>query len=143
MRFNKNVIQWLDPKPALYPHFIGFCPTERAWNDYCRQASVKSTYPPNEGTFASCEEFNCRTAGVHYSASVITLSPLVDKKFGFEIVPVLTHELRHAMQRLWQSIGEATIGREAEAYYEGYLMKNLLVAYEQTRRPLFRTITKS
>lgn len=110
-----------------YPTWVGFCPSEKAWDREMRRLGVfDEPYPDQD---ARCFRFDTKPMRV-----IITLNERLDGQDPVAIVAMLVHEIAHAWQHMQEDMGQRERpGREIEAYALQQLTLYVLDAYRRTR----------
>jgi hypothetical protein len=134
--------KWTKTRPVYvdrgwYPTPIVFIPSPEAYEKFHKNhpavrkefAKHAFTYPTARGhtTFIDSREGN--------SYILVFLGPWADTAHPVEVMGVITHEVQHVLQYLWQDIGESTRGQEQEAYAAQQLFGQLVQCFMLTRRP--------
>lgn len=119
----KNKIVWCDR--SFFPADIGFCPTKKAWNKFCKGIKIDRKYPTDAGYFTCFVDSN----GSH--SLVVTIN---HQKYDESKESTLVHESVHVYQEILKIMGqEENPGPEIEAYMIQFIFENLYRAYLKTR----------
>jgi hypothetical protein len=111
--------------------FIGFCPSERAWNKTMKEIGATGTpYPKVQ---ACCTSF---TSDTGRQMCIVTLHESIDNAAPIELIGLLVHECVHVKQRVMEIMGETKVGEEHEAYTVQAIFQMVLDAFEDTRHKL-------
>lgn len=121
----KHTVSYLNI--PLYPGILGLFRSEAALNKEVKRLKLED-----------CEmEWPHNRAGRHYTIEnergyIMFVLVNEDKcdTYG-EIASLISHEIMHCVQELWEKIGEERPGREPEAYLLQYLMNFCLSEYPQ------------
>ena len=117
--------RWLDRRVAAPGPYLALCTTEAQFARACKDLSVQ---PPafirNSWSDASTHHFD----GKHGLAIVVCLRD-AHKHSPIEVAGLLVHEAVHVWQAHVDQIGEATPGREQEAYGIQCIAQELMAEY--------------
>lgn len=128
----------------IFPQFIAFCPSEKAWNREMKKMGCDEPYPfgddgsrPN-ASGAQLDTFKERKMkdGIKKDVAIITVHAPATSKTPvtfIQIASLLAHEVVHFKQWTEECIGERLgMASETEAYYIQSILQQCLYAYQNT-----------
>lgn len=123
-------VVWLDR--GWQPAFIGFCPSETAWNHAMRHLGCTGEpYPDSAGRCSTFEKKD----GIGGLTIIVTLGPAAEHATELEIAGLICHEATHAWQFVRENMGETEPSKEFEAYSVQAIFQGLYGAFLDTRKP--------
>lgn len=131
MTTNRNRVVWCNR--GLLPVYFGFCPNERAWRRELKRLGCAGEYPQSD---ARVSFFVKKNGSPH--CAIVTVNETIDKHDGLSVAALIAHEATHVWQRCCEVMGEENPSIEFEAYSIQHILGSLLIAYEDTRRKLFK-----
>lgn len=108
------------------PVYLGFCPSEKAWNDTLKEYKIKEEpYPTSHGR---CTYLVNNISGDE--VILLTINPK-DTTSPLEIVGLIIHESVHAFDFICESIGEEKPSTELKAYSVQAIAQEMINAYNK------------
>ena len=131
--YRENKVIWCGN--TMYPPWVGFCPTEKAWAQFMKEYNVKPPvpYPTTDAALTAFDRHNQNVTAK--LLLLVTINKKYDNKEAVALIPLLAHEVMHALRYIWKDIGEDAPACEQEAYAMQFYLQEILVAYRRTRRP--------
>ncbi len=119
-----NKVKWINCN--IYPIYLGFCNSKKAWKRLLKQLGVKT-----DTDFASCgrcDQFDSSTGGL---TIVISLNPKVFKKEPkYVAYSMLAHEAKHAHDAIMDHIKEFKRDGEVSAYTIDWIVREGAKAFK-------------
>lgn len=119
----KNKVYWVDR--AFFPTRIGFCATEKAWDEEMKRLGVEAKYPPYDGC---CTAFE---SDLGEKCVVVTIKDTMDGKQDV-VQGLMAHEISHVVDYIMEFMREEKPSSEFRAYTTQYLYLNLMHAYKKS-----------
>lgn len=114
-----------------YPFLFGYCDTEREWKRFLRGRDTTNCESwPGVGNSALA----FLTRNTYEGWMMVLLSEKAMRLPLHEVVGILAHECRHAVDRLNEAIQEHNPGLEATAYLTGWMMELCTDQYLRSMR---------
>lgn len=126
---NADKVRWLDQ--GWQPVFIGFCPSQKAWDREMKRLGITppEPYPTTAGRMTTFDYKGSKTV------CLVTIQDGSEKEHSLsEVIGLLVHEAMHVWQRILLDIGEHDgASMELEAYAMQQIVMMLMNAFEETR----------
>lgn len=110
--------------PGIFPVFIGYCNTEKAWNKLMKRMAIKD--PPEFAEHGNCTTFESNSGGL---TLVISCNHKAFKKKR-DIYSMLAHEAKHAHDAIMDHIKEFKRDGEVSAYTIDWLVREGAKAFK-------------
>lgn len=126
----KHQVVWLDK--GWLPVYIGFCPSEKAWNREMKRFGMSRPYPNSAGCtlrFENSAGKTCILVCIH--------ERLKADSCRHGIIGLIVHECTHAWRFILNDIGEDIPSSEFEAYSMQAITQQVTTAFCDTRYDLF------
>ena len=126
----RDVIWWM---PHLWwPCNIGFCPTEKAWDQLMKSKGIKEFYSHTEGG-KQLGVFTTFIGYPPYDFGLMTIAPELDTKDPIDLSGLVVHECVHAFQFVAQVMNERDPSPEFQAYGTQQIYLFMMNAYQKSR----------
>jgi len=103
-------VTWFSPGP--WPWKIGFTDDEKEFRRFLKDFNIEDDSSFVKFEYGGvCHSYTCKEG-----LMVIITLRLPGNARSAETAGVVVHEVTHAMQELWDYVGETSPGQEAEAY---------------------------
>ena len=123
-------IQYIDTKP--WPVHVGFTSDPKRWDKEMKRMKVSEPFTNSPGcTTTFGKEVHSDDC---YNRLIIVTTNAKSRKLD-DVVPVLSHEAVHVVQRIWEYVGEEMPGYEQEAYLVQWLVQEFIRIYKDEKQP--------
>ena len=103
---------------SFLPTYVGYCPDKESWKSEMKRLGVKNEpYPKTHGR---CTRF----IKDHDHTVIICINPKSDTT-ELQVIGLIAHEVSHAVDYIFEDIGEDNPSSEFKAYLSQFLVQNI------------------
>jgi hypothetical protein len=124
MALKTDPVNWHMGGPL--PLHYAYIPTKRAWDKAVKYFLGEDERPPFPTSLGNCTSFHTPEYG---TVCLVTFGKEVKEYEPLNVMGVVTHEVTHVLQALWEDMGEESPGMEVQAYLQQFITIQLFQDY--------------
>ncbi len=120
---------------TIFPVYIGFCLSKKDWDDEMKRLKIQepSSFVAGGKDAAACRFFHKE----HGNTYIICFDIRDVKKHDeIQIIALLTHEITHVCDFIFEDVGEDKPGSETRAYLMQFMIQNILYEFYRRKKKL-------